>query len=37
METVKTTKICNPRKSLALQYFESSAVKRAYDLAMQFN
>ena len=32
METVKTTKICNPQKFLALQYFESLAVKRAHDL-----
>ena len=32
IEIVKTTKICNPRKFLALQYFESSAVKRAHDL-----
>ena len=32
METVKTTEICNPWKFLTLQYFESSAVKRAHDL-----
>ena len=32
METVKATKICDLWKFLALQYFESSAVKHAHDL-----
>ena len=32
METMKITKICNPQKFLALQYFESSVVKYTHDL-----